>query len=115
MGVVLVFHDVTEKRHRMRKHYRESEERFRQFFEDHLTGDFIASPDGQILLCNPAFVRTYGYASREQATRSNLRSLHLAPKDSTISQRIPEPFGSDREDNLITLCHECHAQSHLKS
>ncbi|HSD57231.1 MAG TPA: PAS domain S-box protein, partial [Methanotrichaceae archaeon] len=58
---------------------RESEDHYRRLFEDDLTGDFIASPDGQILICNPAFVNIFGFSSREEAIGSNLRELHIHP------------------------------------
>ncbi|MEZ4484290.1 MAG: PAS domain S-box protein [Syntrophotaleaceae bacterium] len=45
----------------------ESEERYRQFFEDDLTGDFIAKVDGALLACNPSFARIFGFSSVEEA------------------------------------------------
>lgn len=58
---------------------RESEERFRLIFEDDLTGDYLAAPDGEILLCNQAFSEIFGFDSREEAVGSNLANLYLAP------------------------------------
>ncbi|MBM3272864.1 PAS domain S-box protein [Candidatus Kaiserbacteria bacterium] len=58
---------------------RESEERFRLLFEDDLTGDYLAAPDGTILLCNSAFVKIFGFSSREEAVGSNLANLYIAP------------------------------------
>ncbi len=58
---------------------RESEERFRLIFEDDLTGVYLAKPDGEILLCNQAFVDIFGFDSREEAIGSNLANLYLAP------------------------------------
>lgn len=58
---------------------RESEERFRLLFEDDLTGDYLAAPDGTILLCNQAFVKIFGFSSREEAVGSNLADLYVAP------------------------------------
>ena len=55
---------------------RESEERYRRLFEDDLTGDYLATVDGKILDCNPAFVAILGFSSRAQALRTNLRTLH---------------------------------------
>jgi two-component system cell cycle sensor histidine kinase/response regulator CckA len=56
---------------------RESEERYRRMFEDDLTGDFISTPEGKILACNPAFARIFGFAGVEEALRSDCRVLHL--------------------------------------
>lgn len=58
---------------------RESEERFRLLFEDDLTGDYLAAPDGTILLCNQAFVSIFGFSSREEAVGRNLADLYVAP------------------------------------
>lgn len=58
---------------------RQSEERYRLLFEDDLTGDFLAAPDGTILLCNPAFVEIFGFTSREAAIGANLANLYAAP------------------------------------
>jgi PAS domain S-box-containing protein len=59
---------------------RESEERFRLLFEDDFTGDYLATPDGVILLCNQAFLDIFGFDSREEAVGSNLANLYLAPE-----------------------------------
>jgi PAS domain S-box-containing protein len=60
---------------------RESEERYRRLFEDDLTGDYLATVDGTIVDCNPAFVAILGFSSRTQALRTNLRKLHPHPED----------------------------------
>jgi two-component system, cell cycle sensor histidine kinase and response regulator CckA len=65
------------ERKRSEEALRESEERFRQMFEDDLTGDFISTPEGKILACNPAFARIFGFASVEEALRSDCRVLHV--------------------------------------
>jgi len=60
---------------------RESEERYRRLFEDDLTGDYLATPDGRILDCNPAFIAILGFQSRTEALRTNLRTLHAEEED----------------------------------
>ena len=44
----------------------ESYERYRRFFESSVVGFYRTTLDGQVLDCNPAFVRIMGYASREE-------------------------------------------------
>jgi two-component system, cell cycle sensor histidine kinase and response regulator CckA len=61
-----ILRDITERR-RAEDDLRRSEERYRRFFEDDLTGDFIAAPDGKILDCNPAFARIFGFDSVKDA------------------------------------------------
>ena len=65
-----------EERRNAEQALQESEERSRKFFEDDITGDFISSPDGRILACNPAFVQIFGFASIEQALTTNAISLY---------------------------------------
>jgi PAS domain S-box-containing protein len=42
---------------------RQSEERYRRFFEEDITGDFLLSVDGRIIECNHAFASMFGYDS----------------------------------------------------
>lgn len=58
---------------------RQSEERFRLLFEDDITGNYLATPDGNILLCNQAFVQIFGFNSRSEAVGSNLANLYGDP------------------------------------
>ncbi len=57
---------------------KESEDRYRRFFEEDLSGIFICDYSGQILDCNIAFARMFGFDSIAQATNENL--LDLLPK-----------------------------------
>lgn len=70
--------DVTDRK-QVEHDLRQSEERFRLIFEDDLTGDYLAAPDGTILLCNQAFVEIFGFSSRQEAVGSNLANLYAAP------------------------------------
>jgi PAS domain S-box-containing protein len=71
---ISVREDITSRK-RMEERLKKSEEKYRQFFEDDLTGDFISMVDGRILECNPAFAAIYGFPSVEDALRNNLSSL----------------------------------------
>jgi len=57
-----------------------SEEKYRRFFEEDLTGDFIAASDGTLLACNSAFLRIFGFHSEEDAYHSNIAKLFPTPK-----------------------------------
>ena len=54
---------------------RRSEERYRRFVEEDLTGNIIMHPDGSIITCNPAFARIFGFDSVEEARAANFFSL----------------------------------------
>jgi len=64
IGVVVVFHDVSEKR-RAEEALRESEERHRSIFENSLDGIILSFPHGQILAANPSACRMHGYTEEE--------------------------------------------------
>ncbi|MDP3149934.1 MAG: PAS domain S-box protein [Ignavibacteria bacterium] len=53
-----------------------SEEKYRRFFDDDLTGDFVASVDGKILMCNDAFVKILKYGSKEELLNKNSFELY---------------------------------------
>jgi two-component system cell cycle sensor histidine kinase/response regulator CckA len=59
----------------------QSEERYRRFFEEDLAGAFFSSPGGEIVDCNPAFARMFGFASAAAAQRASLASLLPSPED----------------------------------
>lgn len=67
--------DITERK-RAEEQLRKSEARYREFFEDDLTGDFISTPSGKILECNIAFARIFGYPSIEKVLKTNAVSFH---------------------------------------
>ena len=71
IGKVYVYHDITA--HELAKQaLHKSEERYRQFFEDDLTGDFIANDEGTILICNQAFAAMLGFNSVTEVIKTNL-------------------------------------------
>ncbi len=59
--------DIKEANEKLRA----SEEKYRRFFEDDLTGDFISTPDGKLLECNPAYAKIFGYDSVEEVIKEN--------------------------------------------
>jgi diguanylate cyclase (GGDEF)-like protein/PAS domain S-box-containing protein len=54
---------------------RASEERYRLLFERNLAGVFRSSVEGRLLDCNDAFVRIYGYDSREEILALDAHAL----------------------------------------
>jgi PAS domain S-box-containing protein len=72
--------DVTD-RVRAAEALRHSEERYRRFVDEDLTGNLIMKPDGSIITCNPEFVRTFGFDSIEEAQAANFMSLLHTKKE----------------------------------
>ncbi|MHC4644992.1 MAG: PAS domain S-box protein [Planctomycetota bacterium] len=60
------------ERERAEKALRQAEERFRTIFENTVIGLYRTTPQGRILMANPAMVKMLGYASFEELTRRNL-------------------------------------------
>jgi PAS domain S-box-containing protein len=74
IGFVIVLHDFTA-REKAERDLRMSEERYREFFEDNLAGDFISSADGTILACNTSFAKIIGFETPEEVMKYNLTSF----------------------------------------
>ena len=72
--------NVTE-RIRAQEALRQSEERYRRFVDEDLTGNIIMKPDGSIITCNPAFARIFGFDSIEEARAANFHSLLHTKKE----------------------------------
>ena len=72
--------DVTE-RIRAQEALRQSEERYRRFIDEDMTGNLIMKPDGSIVTCNPAFARIFGFDSIEEARSANFFSLLHTKKE----------------------------------
>jgi PAS domain S-box-containing protein len=73
-------HDITERKH-TEAELRRSEEQFHRLFEDDLTGNFISTPGGQILLCNPAFAQIFGFPSAQDAVGTSMLDLYPDPTE----------------------------------
>jgi diguanylate cyclase (GGDEF)-like protein/PAS domain S-box-containing protein len=67
---------------------RDSEERYRQLFERNLAGVFRCTVDGRLLDCNDAFVRIFGYGSRDEILATDAHDLYSSPqaRDDFVAQ-----------------------------
>lgn len=72
--------DITNKK-KAEEELKHSEEKYREFFEKDLTGDFLSTVDGKMIDCNPAFVRMLGYNSPEEIKQHSLTSFYKHKKD----------------------------------
>lgn len=70
-----------EARRRSEEALIRSEERYREFFEEDLSANFLADSEGRILTCNRAFVEVFGFDPRAQAEQSTLVSMFLSEDD----------------------------------
>jgi two-component system NtrC family sensor kinase len=73
-GTIHVVHDTTARQI--------AEEKYRMLFEQVQEGVFVATPDGDLLDCNNAFVTMLGYSSRDELMALDLGSvLHAVPEE----------------------------------
>jgi PAS domain S-box-containing protein len=79
--------DVTDRR-RVEDALQQSDERYRQAFDENLAGIFVASPNGQIRSCNPAFVQICGFPSLADALGANLGALYADGGLATMVERV---------------------------
>jgi PAS domain S-box-containing protein len=93
IGLQGVAHDVTAQ-FRAEQAVKESEQRYREFFEDDLTADFITELDGTLVECNPAYVRIFGFADKDDARATNVAELYASPDGrSRLLARLEEGDG----------------------
>lgn len=59
------------------------EDRYRNFFEKDITGNYLSTPEGRLLDCNPAFVKMLGYPSKEELLSIDTNRLYPMPFDRT--------------------------------
>jgi PAS domain S-box-containing protein len=78
-GYYVTFSDITDLKETADS-LRESRKRYREFFDDDLTGDLISDVDGKILDCNAAFAGMFGFSSVEEAKEHSMAELHWPPE-----------------------------------
>jgi len=80
----------------------ESEQKYREIFEQSRDVIFTASADGTFTELNPAAVKLFGYASRDEMLQLSLDDLYANQDDATRDRRDLESEGSisDRVVNM---------------
>jgi PAS domain S-box-containing protein len=73
-GILGIITDIGQQK-RAEEALKVSEEKYRRFFEEDLTGDFTATDDGKLLACNSAYLRIFGFNSEEEAFQNNIFKL----------------------------------------
>jgi PAS domain S-box-containing protein len=98
IGVFAAARDISERK-RAEEALRESEERFRSLVENATVGIYRTTPDGHILMANPALVRMLGFDSFEELAARNLEceGFESSYPRSVFRERI------EREGQVIGL------------
>jgi two-component system NtrC family sensor kinase len=110
-GTIHVVHDTTARQ--------VAEEKYRMLFEQAQEGVFVATPEGELLDCNDAFVTMLGYGSRDELMAVDLGSvLHSVPEEREAFRKEIEAhnyvrnfeFTVRRKDGtLLTVAQSCFA------
>jgi PAS domain S-box-containing protein len=82
IGVAVVAKDITERK-RIQEQLRESEEEYRSLFDRMLDGVYRSTHEGRFVDVNPAFVRMFGYSSRQEMLDiPNIgKTLYFSPEE----------------------------------
>ncbi|MBM2845876.1 MAG: Blue-light-activated protein [Bacteroidetes bacterium] len=101
---LIMITDITQRK-RAEEAIRKSEEKYRRYFEEDLTGYMCATPDGNIKTCNPAFARIFGLPSTDEALRTNLRLLYPSAKsfEAQLRQLRKQRMLVNREEQLRSV------------
>jgi PAS domain S-box-containing protein len=75
VGLTGAMIDISERK-RAEISIKESEERYKNLFEQNLAATFISTPSGKLLDCNPSFVNMFGFKSYEEALAANMSSRY---------------------------------------
>jgi PAS domain S-box-containing protein len=76
--IVVNYMDITERKEAV-KALRESEERFRNIFENATIGIYRTTSEGKVVMANPALLEMLGYDSLEELENINLEEEGFAP------------------------------------
>ncbi len=72
----------------------ESKEKYQNLFESNLAATYVSTPEGNVLECNPAYVRLFGFSSVEEAKATNLNLLY---DDSQKRERMIDTIRSQKQ------------------
>ncbi|MGD9899690.1 MAG: PAS domain S-box protein [Calditrichaceae bacterium] len=72
------FYDITSRK-LAENRLQESEKKYRQFFEDDISGIYVSTADGAILECNSTMLELLGYESLDELKKINAFSVYPDP------------------------------------
>jgi len=110
-GMMHVVHDTSDRS--------QAEEKYRMLFEQAQEGVFVATPEGDLLDCNDAFVTMLGYSSRDElmaldmasvlATVGEERELFLREIEAQNYVRNFEVTARRKDGALLAVAESCFA------
>ncbi len=110
-GTIHVVHDTTARQM--------AEEKYRMLFEQAQEGVFVATPEGNLLDCNDAFVTMLGYSSRDELMALDVGAmLHAVPEERELFRKEIEAHNYVRnfeitvrrkDGTLLVVAQSCFA------
>lgn len=82
-----------DERRRAEEALRKSEEKYRNIFENIAEGIYQTTPEGKILLVNPAMVKMLGYDSANELMQINVKAGYQSPADRRKFEKLMEKYG----------------------
>ncbi|MBT6747660.1 MAG: PAS domain S-box protein [Desulfobacula sp.] len=70
--------DITERK-QIEEDLRKSEELYREYFEENISGTYISTPEGQLLACNKEYVKIFGLDSIQHAKDIPVTEIIINP------------------------------------
>jgi PAS domain S-box-containing protein len=105
--IMIMVNDLTPRK-KAEAALRRSEDRYRRFFNDDLTGDYLATVDGRIIVCNMAFCRIFGFPNIEEAKQSSIIKLFTDPQQ--LLSLLAEIQKIRRLDNYELKLQSCQGE-----
>jgi diguanylate cyclase (GGDEF)-like protein/PAS domain S-box-containing protein len=102
-------HEIAERAQAERVR-RESEERFREFFNANVAASYICTPRGRFVQCNEAFLRLFGFKSLAEAQAVPGSKLYDSPSDRRV---FLEKIRARRSLTLEEMAYRTLEGSHL--
>ncbi len=72
--------DITDKK-TIEQKLRESEEQYREYFEENPAGSYITTPEGQLLACNQEYLKIFGFKNKQDAFETPIPQLFMKPDE----------------------------------
>ncbi len=58
----------------------ESREQYWQLFDSSFSANYVSKPEGRLLMCNPSFLRMFGFSSVEEAEQHHMETVYPNPE-----------------------------------
>jgi PAS domain S-box-containing protein len=60
---------------------KKSEERYREYFEENISGTYISNPEGQLTACNQEYKRIFGFVNAQHAMSTSMSEIYRNPSE----------------------------------